>query len=282
MISLPNILKRFLTSKATPYDFPDADLLLPEVAADTVPPEDLPTSPEPSATHDFTQLPKETPLDYAKLQAEAIMEAARQEAAELLDRAKESMVDELELIRAGARDEGFRAGYAEGVSHALTETQEQRKMQAAQLAGEVARFLDRADLAREELLQQTQNELRDLAIAIAEKIVRVSLKNSGEILSRMISRATEKMRRKEWVHIYIAGCDAKSFAQVSPNLSALLGAISDQVKIIPIAEEESGTCMVETPDGIIDASVSTQLSNIKDLLSDSYVQNSDFQHPNVR
>ncbi len=278
MISLPSILKRLMNPKTTPYDFPEAENLLPEVPAAPPSGPEASDSPEGSTTPpDFTKLPKETPLDYAKLQAEAIMEAARQEAAEMLDRAKDAMEDELEQIRAGARDEGFRTGYTEGVTHAMAETQEQRKMQAAQLAGEVARFLDRADLAREELLQQTQNELRDLAIAIAEKIVRVSLKNSGEILSRMISRATEKMRRKEWVHIYIAGCDAKSFAQVSPSMSALLGAISDHVKIIPIAEEEPGTCMIETPDGIIDASVSTQFSNIRDLLSDSYVQNGDFQ-----
>ena len=33
-----------------------------------------------------------------------------------------------------------------------------------------------------------------------------------------------------------------------------------------MADDESGTCIIEMPDEIIDASVSTQLDNIKDIL----------------
>ena len=35
-----------------------------------------------------------------------------------------------------------------------------------------------------------------------------------------------------------------------------------------MGDDEAGTCIVETPAGIIDASVSTQLSNIKDILKE--------------
>lgn len=269
---MPSILKRFLNPKATPYQFPLAEELQAEAKADLPAPA---SQPEPSPS-------KQAPLDYAKLQAEAIMEAARQEAAEFLERSKQNIADELEQLRAGAQSEGFRTGYAEGISHASAETQTQRTAQATQLGTDIAHFLEKASLAQDEFLSQSQSELRDLSIAIAEKIVRVSLKNSGEILARMISRSTEKLSRKEWVHIYIAGCDAKSFAQVSPRLTAALSALSDQVKIVPLADEESGTCMIEMPDEIIDASVSTQFSNIRDLLSDSYVQNNESQNLTMR
>ena len=33
-------------------------------------------------------------------------------------------------------------------------------------------------------------------------------------------------------------------------------------------DDESGTCIVETPEEIVDASVSTQMSNIRDVLHD--------------
>lgn len=275
---MPSILKRFINPKTTPYQLPTAEELVVGNKNDRLPDEDTVAS----AKTEETLSSAKTSLDFAKLQADAIMEAARQEASELLDRAREEMTEELEQIRATAQEEGFRAGYNEGISHALAETQVQRQEQAAQLAQSVNRFLEKATIAQEELLQQNQNELRDLAISIAEKIVRVSLKNSGEIIVRMIQRSTEKMRRKEWVHIYIAGCDAKSFAQVSPNLTAAIGALSDHVKVVPIADEEAGTCMIETPDEIIDASVSTQFSNIRDLLSDSYMQGNEPLFPTVR
>ena len=47
-----------------------------------------------------------------------------------------------------------------------------------------------------------------------------------------------------------------------------LGALSQHVKIIPMGDDEGGTCIVETPEEIIDASVSTQMTNIRDLLRD--------------
>ena len=56
--------------------------------------------------------------------------------------------------------------------------------------------------------------------------------------------------------------------QISPALTTALGALSQHVKIVPMGDDESGTCIVETPEEIIDASVSTQMSNIRDILRD--------------
>ena len=49
-------------------------------------------------------------------------------------------------------------------------------------------------------------------------------------------------------------------AQIAPQLTALSG-LSDHIKIIPMAGDEEGTCIIEMPDEIIDASASTQLNN---------------------
>ena len=168
----------------------------------------------------------------------------------------------------GARDEGYREGYAQGTAKAMDDAQRDREAVAARLEKEVQAFLEKADMAREEFIRQSQDELLDLCIAVAEKVVRVSLKSSSEVIVRMIQTATERMKRQEWVHIYISGCDTKGVAQISPALTTALGALSQHVKIIPMGDDEGGTCIVETPEEIIDASVSTQMSNIRDLLRD--------------
>ncbi len=264
---MPSILKRF--SEATPYEFPNAGQLTldTEESVQEAPPAQAASHQAVTPDIDFSIAKK--PIDYARLQAEAIMEDARMQASELLDRAREEMQAELALLREDARLEGFRQGYAEGIANAMTEAREQRKAQAVALSVEVGRFLEKASFAKDELLLETQDELRDLALAIAEKIVRISLKSSGDIVARMIQGATEKMKRKEWVQIYIAGCDAKTMAQVTPSLIASLAYLSDHIRIVPMADDESGTCIIEMPDEIIDASASTQLSNIRELLSDT-------------
>ena len=274
-----NIFKGLLDAKA--YEFPDAEDLRfdtdlppeeaeepgeadpggasppveePEPEEDTSPP-DGPAPSEPSG-----------PVQYAQLQAELILKQAREEAETILAGARAAAKAEQEEIRMGARDEGYREGYAQGIAKAMDDAQRDREAVAAQLEQEVQAFLEKADMAREEFITQSQDELLDLCIAVAEKVVRVSLKSSSEVIVRMIQTATERMKRQEWVHIYISGCDTKGIAKISPALTTALGALSQHVKIIPMGDDEGGTCIIETPEEIIDASVSTQMTNIRDLL----------------
>ena len=277
-----NILKGFLEPKAEAYVLPDArdirfegenfDLeeeaeeeLLQEALDITVggEAEEEPPEPEPPP-----EPKKETPVHYAQLQAELILNQAREEAEQILAQARQRAEAEQEEIRAGARDEGYREGYAQGIAKAMDDSVRDREATAARLEKEVQAFLEKASLAREEMLLQTREELLELCLSIAEKVVRVSLKSSSEVIVRMIQTATERMKRQEWVHIYISGCDARQVAKISPALTGTLGALSQHIKVVPMGDDEIGTCIVETPEEIADASVSTQMSNIRDVLHD--------------
>ena len=277
-----NILKGFLEPKTEAYVLPDArdirfegenfDLeeeaeeeLLQEALDITVggEAEEEPPKPEPPP-----EPKKGTPVHYAQLQAELILNQAREEAEQILAQARQRAEAEQEEIRAGARDEGYREGYAQGIAKAMDDSVRDREATAARLEKEVQAFLEKASLAREEMLLQTREELLELCLSIAEKVVRVSLKSSSEVIVRMIQTATERMKRQEWVHIYISGCDARQLAQISPALTSTLGALSQHIKVVPMGDDEIGTCIVETPEEIADASVSTQMSNIRDVLHD--------------
>ena len=273
-----NILKGFLEPKAETYVLPSTDDIHFE-GEESLPPEEEPVLEEPlkeaAAEPEAPPEPekpeepkKETPVHYAQLQAELILNQAREEAQQLLDQAREQGLAELEEIRAGARDEGYRDGYAQGIAKAMDDSVRDREATAARLEKEVQAFLEKASLAREEMLLQTRDELLELCLSVAEKVVRVSLKSSSEVIVRMIQTATERMKRQEWVHIYISGCDSRQLAQISPALTSSLGALSQHIKIIPMGDDEIGTCIVETPEEIADASVSTQMSNIRDVLHD--------------
>ena len=276
-----NILKSFLEPKAETYVLPDADeiymggedefvpLAAEEVSHD---PLDITVGaeqePEPEEQEQPNESPKETPVHYAQLQAELILNQAREEAQQILDQVREQAQQEQEEIRAGARDEGYREGYAQGIAKAMDDSVRDREATAARLEQEVQVFLEKASLAREEMILQSRDELLELCLSIAEKVVRVSLRSSSEVIVRMIQTATERMKRQEWVHIYISGCDTHQVAKISPALTSTLGALSQHIKVVPMGDDEGGTCIVETPEEIVDASVSTQMSNIRDVLYD--------------
>ena len=289
-----NILKGFLNPKAEEYIFPDADTIemeAPPVPGDqpgeepageeagfdyTEPAEDGQEEPEaPPALEEETadggepsQSGSGGVVQYAQLQAELILKQAREEAETLVEQARANAKAEQEQIRAGARDEGYREGYAQGIAKPMDDSVRDREATAARLEKEVQDFLEKASLAREEMLLQSRDELLELCLSVAEKVVRVSLKSSSEVIVRMIQTATERMKRQEWVHIYISGCDARQMAKISPALTSTLGALSQHIKVVPMGDDEGGTCIVETPEEIVDASVSTQMSNIRDVLRD--------------
>ena len=273
---MPNIFKHFIRPPAQLYQFPDASELMED--------EELPPAAEPPPFVEEAEVaaemedvpgpeiepePEENPITFAQIQADSILEDARRQAEAFLEEARQTAQQEAEQARTAAREAGRQEGYLQGMTQAMEEARQQAEEQARRQEAEVEQFLERAGAELDRQLDQNVTGLRDLALAIAEKVVCVSLKSSADVISRMIQTAVDKRKRREWVHIYIAECDAKRLSQMPASLSATLSGLSDRVRIIPMAEDESGTCIIETPDEIIDASAATQLNNIRGILMDT-------------
>ena len=276
---MPNIWKFRSRPKAEPYQFPDAAELIPEPPAPPpplveegqeteTPPEVLTDEPEAEEEQPQEEL---DPVSYAQIQADRILQDAKRQAEEILQQARDEAKAQSGKLYDAARREGMEAGRAEGVSQGITQALEENRRlqeeQAAAMEAEISQFLDRAGAALDRQLDENVDELRDLAIAIAEKVVSVSLKSSSEVIGRMIQAAVDKRKRREWAHIYIAECDAKHLARIPASLMNALSSLSDRVRIIPMADDDPGTCIIEMPDEIIDASAATQLNHIRTILA---------------
>jgi flagellar assembly protein FliH len=279
---MPGIFKRFTSVSADKYVFPDAEDLSFPAEAEYEPPalEDLGRGDGESPPPDTEEQAREAeqkkpvkkkeqgPIDFAQVQAEAILAEAAEEARKLREKALAQAEEEAEELKRQAHTEGYQAGFAQGMAEGRQEAKVQREQMAAAQEKEIAAFLKDAVRARDQLLEDSKQDLKELALAIAEKVIHVSLKSSGDILIRMIEAATAKRRRCEWVQVYIADCDAKASVNTVPELTEYLSRLSDRVRVIPMTGDESGTCIVEMPDEIIDASVSTQLDNLRGIITD--------------
>ncbi len=264
---MPSIFKSFLNPTAEVYTFPNA--AEPELDETTIQEDEID-----SALAEIEELtkkqehepPKENPISFAQIQAQEILEDAERRAEELVAQRLLEAEKEIENAKDESKSEGYRQGYAEGLSQARLESQSQIEQWREQDEERVLEFLEKATLAREEMLEQTKQDMCDLSIGIAEKIMHISLNSSKDVISRMIQVATEKLKRREWVRIYVND-DGGSLAEISPELISSLAGLSDNVKIIPMKNDEPGTCIIEMPDEIIDASSSTQLQNIREILN---------------
>ncbi len=273
---MPKILKHFWMPESNEYIFRPAEEL--EIGGESPrpsspPPVDGTSAPELEETfpepEEVQKEPPKGPIDFAGIQAEAILIDARREAEEYREQARQAVQQELEELRQAAQKEGYERGFAQGIADAVQDGKAQREQMAADQAKAVEDFLEAAAFARDRVLDESKEELKQLALSIAEKVIRISLRSSEDILRRMVEVAIEKHKRCEWAHIYIADCDVRGSVNTIPELTAALRGISNRVRVIPMVDDESGTCIIEMPDEILDASVSTQLGNIREVLENA-------------
>ena len=210
-----------------------------------------------------------------KIQLIKELEETREEVRRLLEDSRL----EAEQMKSQARDEGheigeregYEKGYLDGYEKAQQEVENTLKKEADELLLELRDLIASVEQKKREMLEQHKDDLRDIAISIAEKIIRVSLKSSGDIIKRMIISATEGIMSKEWVKIYIARCDAEMAVNGDSMLINSISYVSDHIKIIVMENEAPGTCILEFPDKVIDASTNTQIENIKEIISSSRI-----------
>ncbi len=196
---------------------------------------------------------------------EELIEQAEQTAKEILREARE----QAELLREQAYEEGMLQGENEGFHKAYEEQRKLLDRELRKLQKDVADVVQSVTREKEYIMEKYIDELKNLVLVISEKIIQTSIRSSGEIIKRMILSATDKMKKRQWAKIYITKCNTGVSMEADEEFLGALSHLSENVKIIMMDNSEEGTCIVELPDEIVDASVSTQLENIKDVLNNA-------------
>lgn len=202
----------------------------------------------------------------ARIIGEKKLREAMQQAEKLMQQARA----EADKIRKDASDEGYNAGYQQGIADGReTELQKARAEfleKTTVMQQEVADALDNMMKIRERSYHRYLDELKEVAIRVAEKVIHVSLATSGSVIKKMILTEVENMKRTEWVRIYIDQYDYDKLMEVDEDILDALVKTSDNVKFVVEDKEPSGYCVIETPDERMDLGVSTQMNNIRDAL----------------
>ncbi len=197
-------------------------------------------------------------------------EAANEIIAEAEKKAEQILADargQADILRQKAFRDGYEEGRQDGTREAYEEQRRLLDEEVSQLQSNAADVIKSVSIEKTKLLEQYVDDLKRISLAVAEKIIQTSLQSSGDIVKRMILAATDKITKKQWAKIYITKCDTGISMDVDTEFLDAMSKLSDNIKIITMDNGEEGTCIIELPDEIIDASVSTQLENIKDILN---------------
>jgi flagellar assembly protein FliH len=185
-------------------------------------------------------------LEAARLQADEILAAARLEAAALQEEA-------LERGRAQARAE-FDAAVAAEV---------EKRMQV--LTPTVRQIAHSLDTARAECLTRWENAGLDVALAIAQRIIRREVQQTPQIGLALVRESLELAAGSTEIKLLMHPADVTDLSSALETLLAELGVLG-RCEIVSLDSIERGGCRVETRCGSIDQQFETQLARIAEEL----------------
>lgn len=165
---------------------------------------------------------------------------------------------EAEQIRAAAAAEGREAGYAAGLAEAHSAVGPACTALDAAARGIIA--------AHEEFVSLAEAHAVELALALAEKVIGVTLELRPELVVEIATGALRRAAERDHVVLLVNPDDLQLVRDASGDLSATLGGIR-RFEIVPERRVVRGGCLVQTAEGEIDATVLTQLDRAREVLT---------------
>lgn len=167
---------------------------------------------------------------------------------------RERILAEAEIEAAGLREEAKRAAY-EAVYQEKKQTIEGRLSELDRLMGQL-----QADQG--EFLRQYEEGLSGLALEIAQKLLDESILQHKELMKPLVQKAVSTVKNAEWISVQVSDRLPGLAEELKAELAGRPGFPPVDVLAADVAP---GSCVVHTPEGVVDASVPVQLENLKGL-----------------
>jgi flagellar assembly protein FliH len=219
-----------------------------EAATETWTPEPVPVfveepAPEPA------ELPPD-PVELAKAEAERLLDVARQDA---------------ETVKSQAHDQGYADGIKEGVE---TGRQQGREEALAELRETLDRWSTMGDALTEAWrvrFQGLEDEIKDLAVAAAEKLLSAQLAVAPDTVLAVIRDALRHAAEADLVTVLVSPRDVAVVRGAKDELAGLLKG-TGRFELIEDAKVEPGSCIIETKTQVIDATQATRAQKVRDAM----------------
>ena len=188
--------------------------------------------------------------------AETVAEAERR-AKELLEAADQKYEAGKQVAEDSGREDGRKEGYAAG------------KAEADRLVARIHTMLERVQDRRRQIIDETEQQIVDLALLVARKVVKVLVTTDREEIVRAnVSAALRKVRSRGVVTIKVNLADLDVTTEHKEEFMRLIettatGSGEVDLHIHEDSSIDPGGCVVETDFGEIDARINAQLSEIE-------------------
>lgn len=226
---------------------------------------------------------KQKMLDDAQAQANAIIESAKNAAFEEVKK----QTDEAQTIKAQAeteaqkiiadareqasqiqakseieKDEIKRNSYEEGLKEGKKDGYDSGKEEVNRLIDRSHKILEAVLNRREQILNETEEQIIQLVLLMTRKVVKVMSENQKSVVMANVLSALKKVKARGDVTIRVNLEDVKLTTEHIKDFIEQVESVSG-ITVVEDSSVEKGGCIVETDFGAIDARISSQLSELE-------------------
>ncbi len=207
-------------------------------------------------------------------QREIIIKEANDEAIKIINSAKRNSLSEITELKSKGYEDGYNAGFEigknkgfeDGYKEAYLKVSEELTKQNENKIKELNEMLESIEKDKQNIISKYKDDLAKLSIDIAEKIIKKKFDPNDNDITNVILNLIRDYKNVEWVKIYISDKDAAKHIVADRSLINEIKKIAKDIKIESLKELDEGSLIIETPDNIVDASINTQLKNLRDIV----------------
>ena len=189
----------------------------------------------------------------ADAEAERIVAGAKRKAEELALSARTAFEDERKKAEAEGREAGREAGFAEG------------QAEVRRLIERTHTVLERVQNKRAEILEETEQQVIDLTLLIARKVIKAISESQRTVVISNVVQALRKLKARGNVLIRVNLIDVKLTTEhIKDFIKMAEGA--NGIQVVEDSTVEPGGCVIETDFGEINARISSQLAELEDKI----------------
>lgn len=205
---------------------------------------------------DINQIIEQIKADAVR-ESQAIINEAKKNAQEIIKNAEVSS-QEIKLL---AKKEGFEEGYKQGLQEGYNQGLNDAQSQASEI---IKKANDYYVNVQEDILQyisQKEKEIISLSIDIAKEILKSELSINQDAIIKIAEKLISKAKEKNNIILKASIEDYKILRKRKEELSVFLDNTAS-LMIVADTDLNNGDLVLESSNGIIDATLETQISTI--------------------
>ena len=192
-----------------------------------------------------------------------VIERAEREAEKTLEEARQKG----EALTQQMKDQGYLEGFDKGFEEARNEFVSENQPRAELIADLIERL---TEFEREQIAKN-EDQLLKLVTAVAEKIIVREIKTKPILIIDMLYETLDANKREEFIKITFSPNLLPLETKAGKEIKEILENMNANIDIYVNEDFSDGACIIETPKGFTDISISTQLNNLNEALSEDEI-----------